>query len=50
MKVGDLVMHYNKDIGVITHVFSNNDVCVLFEDGEYQVDSIDCVIITEESS
>jgi len=46
MKVGDLVKH-NKVIGVITYVFDNNELCVLFKDGEYQVDSRDCVVISE---
>ena len=49
MKVGDLVKH-NKVIGVITYVFDNNDLCVLFKDGEYQVDSRDCVVVSEEPS
>ena len=50
MKVGDLVIHNNVDIGVITHVFDDNEVCVLFEDGEYQVDSRDCVVVSEKQA
>ncbi len=48
MKVGDLVLHgWNRDTGVIVHIFENGDICVLFEDGEYQVDGEDCEVISE---
>jgi len=53
MKVGDLIVHnssYTRDdnpYGVIVHIFENGDICVLFEDGEYQVDGEDCDVIKE---
>ena len=47
MKVGDLVIHDGKDIGIVDHIFDNGDVCVFFSDGEYQVDGEDCEVINE---
>ena len=61
MKVGDLVMLQSppgsyrwgglgsngKDIGVITHLWVGGSASVLFENGEYDVDSIDLEVINE---
>ena len=52
MKVGDLVMHNGKEIGIIEYIFTDDygdpaDVCVLFEDGEFQVDSRNLEVINE---
>ena len=47
MKVGDLVRHDDKDIGIVDHIFDNGDVCVFFSDGEYQVDPDDLEVISE---
>lgn len=52
MKVGDLVMHNSKEIGIIEYIFDDDygnpaDVCVLFEDGEFQVDSRNLEVINE---
>ena len=47
MKVGDLVIHFGKDIGIVDYIFDNGDVCVIFDDGEYQVDSGDLEVISE---
>ena len=54
MKVGDLVMHDGKEIGIIEHIFDGGygdigdsvDVDVLFEGGEFQVDSINLEVIS----
>ena len=53
MKPGDLVMHNGKEIGIIEHIWEGGygdigdsvDVDVLFEDGEFQVDSINLEVI-----
>jgi len=55
MKVGDLVMHDGKQIGIIAHVWETGwgdrddsvDVDVWFEDGEFQVDSINLEVVNE---
>ncbi len=51
MKVGDLVMHNGKEIGIIEYIFTdvNGDVdaVVLFVDGEFQVDSRNLEVINE---
>ena len=52
MKVGDLVIHNGKQIGIITYIwppiFDNGmRVCILFNDGEYDVNSCDCEVISE---
>jgi hypothetical protein len=56
MKVGDLVMHNGKQIGIIEHIWESEsgygdigdsvDVDVLFEDGEFQVDSAALEVIS----
>ena len=48
MKPGDLVIHDDKEIGIVDHVFDNGTVCVFFSDGEYQVDA-DCLEVINES-
>lgn len=55
MKVGDLVMHNGKEIGIIEHIWEGGygdigdsvDVDVLFEGGEFQVDSVNLEVINE---
>jgi hypothetical protein len=57
MKVGDLVLHNGKQIGIIDHIWEAGygdlenrgsvDVDVWFEDGEFQVDSINLEVISE---
>tara|TARA_Y100000310_G_scaffold225224_1_gene227254 strand:+ start:379 stop:603 length:225 start_codon:yes stop_codon:yes gene_type:complete len=47
MKVGDLVIHFGKDVGIITHLWGNGEADVLFEDGTYQVDSGELEVINE---
>ena len=47
MKVGDLVIHFGKDVGIITHLWDNDEADVLFEDGIYQVDSGELEVINE---
>jgi hypothetical protein len=51
-KVGDLVKHWGKDIGIITHIFlssfeEDGAITVLFEDGEYDVLFGDTEVIDE---
>jgi hypothetical protein len=45
MKVGDLVMHGGKQIGIITHLWVGGSASVLFKDGEYDVDGDDLEVI-----
>ena len=47
MKVGDLVIHDGKQIGIITHLWVGGGASVLFEDGEYDVDDCDLEIIQD---
>jgi len=47
MKVGDLVIHNGKDIGIITHLWVGGSASVLFEDSEYDVDCDDLEVISE---
>ena len=51
MNVGDLVEiasgYLETEIGIITWVFSNDDVVVLFEDGEHQMNPEDLKVISE---
>jgi len=53
MKVGDLVIHGSsgdrgdRPIGVITHLWFSGGASVLFEDGEYDVDSDDLEVLDE---
>jgi len=47
MKVGDLVMHGGKDVGIITHLFMDGGVSVLFKNGVYDVNIIDLEVIDE---
>jgi len=53
MKVGDLVIHNSnvlredRPAGIITHIWDGGSVSVLFEDGEYDVDSDDLEVISE---
>ena len=45
MKVGDLVIHAGEQVGIITHLWDGVRTSVLFEDGEYDVDSVDLEVI-----
>jgi len=47
VKVGDLVIHNDKQVGIIIHLWVGGGADVLFEDGEYQVDSDDLEVISE---
>lgn len=53
MKVGDLVIHNGKQIGLITYIWNTivdggqSRIDVLFKNGEYQVNSCDCEVISE---
>ena len=55
MKVGDLVLHNGKEIGIVEHIWESGygdiddsvDVDVWFENGEFQVDSINLEVISE---
>ena len=47
MKVGDLVIHNSKQVGIITHLWVGGGVFVLFEDCEYQVCVDDLEVISE---
>ncbi len=56
MKVGDLVIHHfvgneldhaDKQVGLITHLWVGGAASILFEDGEYDVDSDDLEVISE---
>ena len=58
MKVGDLVMHNGKEIGIIEHIWEHPsvrygnfddsvDVDVWFANGEFQVDSVNLEVISE---
>ena len=55
MKPGDLVLHNGKEIGIIEHIWESGygdidgsvDVDVWFENGEFQVDSINLEVISE---
>ena len=53
MKVGDLVIHNGKQIGLITYIWTTivhggqSRIDVLFKNGEYQVNSCDCEVISE---
>jgi hypothetical protein len=52
MKVGDLIRiqadySFNGDIGIVTHLWDNGDVDVLFHDGEFQMNSYDLEVINE---
>lgn len=47
MKVGDLVLHQGKQIGVVTHLWVGGGASVLFVDGEWDVDSDDLEVISE---
>ena len=55
MKVGDLVIHNDKQVGIIIHLWGGAygslddsvDVDVLFEDGEFKVDSVNLEVISE---
>ena len=48
MKVGDLVKHWGKQVGIITHIFpSSLTIVVLFSNGEYDVWVKDVEVISE---
>ena len=51
MKVGDLVLHFGKECGIIVRFRSckwdGNVADVLFKDGEYQVECADLEVINE---
>ena len=53
MKVGDLVIHNGKQIGLITYIWNTIvdggqlRVDVLFKNGEYQVNRCDCEVVSE---
>ena len=52
-KVGDLVIHNGKQIGLITYIWNTivdggqSRIDVLFKNGEYHVNSFDCEVISE---
>ena len=45
MQIGDLVIHFGKEYGIIIHLNDFGSAGVLFEDGEYQVDCDDLEVI-----
>jgi len=51
VKVGDLVLHNSsvlpgdRPAGIIIHIWAGGGITVLFEDGEYDVDSDDLEVI-----
>ncbi len=48
--VGDLVKHWGKQVGIITHIFPScvdSIIIVLFSDGEYDVLAKDVEVISE---
>ena len=51
MQVGDLVriqIHPQQPaIGIVTHLWGNGEVDVLFHDGEYQMNSADLEVVNE---
>lgn len=49
MKIGDLVIHNEKNVGIITHLWGVEPeiASVLFKDGEYDVDCDDLEVIDE---
>ena len=53
VKVGDLVIHNGKQIGLITYIWNTIvdggqlRVDVLFKNGEYQVNRCDCEVVSE---
>ena len=47
VKVGDLVIHKEKGVGIITHLWVGGSAAVLFSDGEYDVDEDDLEVINE---
>jgi hypothetical protein len=47
VKVGDLVLHQGKQIGVVTHLWVGGATSVLFVDGEWDVDEDDLEVISE---
>jgi len=51
MQVGDLVIHFGREYGIIIHLRTckwDGDIAdVLFEDGEYQVECVDLEVINE---
>jgi len=47
MKIGDLVIHKEKGVGIITHLWVGGSAAVLFSDGEYDVDEDDLEVINE---
>ena len=50
MKVGDLIRIQtvsDGEIGIVTHLWDNGDVDVLFHDGEFQMNSYDLEVISE---
>tara|TARA_Y100000310_G_C20615142_1_gene780222 strand:- start:32 stop:181 length:150 start_codon:yes stop_codon:yes gene_type:complete len=47
MKIGDLVIHKEKGIGIITRLWVGGSAAVLFSDGEYDIDEDDLEVINE---
>ena len=47
MKVGNLVIWDDEEIGIIEHIFDNGDVSVVFSDGAHQVDCDDLEVIND---
>jgi len=47
VKIGDLVLHGGKQVGIITHLWNGGGASVLFADGEYDVESVDLEVISE---
>ena len=48
MKVGDLVIHKKKGVGIITQLWVGGSAAVLFSDGKYDVDEDDLEVINED--
>ena len=47
MKIGDLVVHKEKGLGIITQLWVGGSAAVLFADGEYDVDEDDLEAVNE---
>jgi hypothetical protein len=48
MKIGDLVIHKEKGVGIITRLWVGGSAAVLFSDGEHDVDEDDLEVINED--
>jgi len=47
MKIGDLVIHKEKGVGIITQLWVGGSAAVLFSDGEYDVDEDDLEVVED---